>query len=117
MSSRPLPRQRDVWFAELDPTRGHEQGGRRPVIAISVDELSAGTSELAIVVPTTTVDRATPVHVRIDPPEGGLREPSFALPQMIRAVSHDRLVERWGTVRDETLRAIVRRVHRLTRVP
>jgi mRNA interferase MazF len=113
-SSSP-PRQRDVWYAELEPIRGREQGGRRPVVAISVDELSTGASELAIVVPTTTVDRGTPVHVRIDPPEGGLRDVSFALPEMVRAVSHDRLVERWGSVRDETLRAIVGRVHTLTR--
>lgn len=115
MSSDALPRQRDVWFAQLELIRGREQGGRRPVIAISVDGLSTGPSELAIVVPTTTVDRGSPVHVRIDPPEGGLREVSFALPEMVRSVSHERLVERWGSVRERTLQAIVQRVHLLTR--
>lgn len=117
MTSSGRPRQREIWFAELEPIRGGEQGGRRPVVAISIDELSTGASGLAIVVPISTVDRGTPIHVRIDPPEGGLREVSFALPEMVRSVSHNRLVERWGTVREETLHAIVQRVVRLTRAP
>jgi mRNA interferase MazF len=117
VTSSGRPRQREIWFAELEPIRGREQGGRRPVVAISIDELSTGASGLAIVVPISTVDRGTPIHVRIDPPEGGLREVSFALPEMVRSVSHNRLVERWGTVREETLHAIVQRVVRLTRAP
>lgn len=111
------PAQRDVWFARLEPTEGHEQTGARPVIAISVDEFNAGPSGLVLVVPTTTVDRGSSLHVAIAPPEGGLRERSWALPEMIRSISSERLVDRWGTIRPDTLRQVVRRVHLLTRVP
>lgn len=115
VTSSPAPRQRDVWFVDLEPVEGREQGGRRTVVVISVDQFNTGASELAIVVPTTTTDRGSPVHVRIAPPEGGLRETSFALPEMVRAVSHRRFVERWGQIRSQTLHAIAQRVHLLTR--
>ena len=44
-------------FCDLDPTRGHEQAGSRPAVVISVEQLSAGASELAIVVPLSRTDR------------------------------------------------------------
>lgn len=112
------PRQRDVWLAELDPTVGHEQAGRRPVVVVSVDQLNqAQPPGLAIVVPLTSTDRGQRLHVPIEPPEGGLERRSFALVEMIRSVSHRRLIERRGTVRPATLQEIARRLHVLTRAP
>lgn len=108
-------RQREVWFTDLDPARGREQAGRRPSVVLSVDELGTGPSGLVIVVPLTRTDRRSPLHVPIEPPEGGLRARSVALPEMVRSVAQERLVERWGSVRPETLREIARRVHVLTR--
>lgn len=110
------PRQRDVWLAELDPTVGREQAGRRPVVVVSVDQLNeAQPPALVIVVPLTTTDRGQRLHVPIEPPEGGLERRSFALVEMVRSVSHRRLVERRGTVRPATLYEIARRLHVLTR--
>lgn len=110
------PRQRDVWLAELDPTVGHEQAGRRPVVVVSVDQLNeAQPPGLAIVVPLTSVDRGQRLHVAIEPPEGGLERRSFALIEMVRSVSHQRLTEQRGMVRPATLQEIARRVHVLTR--
>ncbi len=112
------PRQRDVWLAELDPAVGHEQAGRRPVVVVSVDQLNeAQPPDLAIVVPLTSTDRGQRLHVPIEPPEGGLDRRSFALVEMVRSVSHRRLIERRGAVRSVTLQEIVRRVHVLTRAP
>lgn len=91
--------QGEVWFCELDPTRGREQVGRRPVAVISVDQLGTGPSGLAIVVPLTTTRQENPIRPRVDPPEGGLREPSWALPDMVRFIDRSRLVERWGRPR------------------
>jgi mRNA interferase MazF len=53
--------------------------------------------------------------VRIDPPEGGLREASYAMPEMVRSVSRERLVERWGTLAPTTLSELSRRVQLLLR--
>jgi mRNA interferase MazF len=110
-------RQGEVWFADLDPIRGREQAGRRPALVISVDQLGTGPSELAIVVPLTTTARPNPLYVAIEPPEGGLREASYAMPEMVRAVSRQRLVERWGMVRDTTLEHVLQRVRLLVRSP
>lgn len=100
-------------MANLEPVIGHEQGRRRPVTVISRDAL--GRWGLAIVVPFTTKDVGSPLHLRVEPPEGGLREVSFALPQHVRAISPARLAERMGTVRPRTHVEIVRRIDTLIR--
>lgn len=115
--SEPEARQREVWLVDLDPVAGREQAGRRPAVVISVDQLGTGPSGLCIVVPLTTTERPNPLHVEVVPPEGGLRARSWAMPEMVRAISRRRLVERWGTVRPATLEEIVGRVRVLTRPP
>lgn len=110
-------RQGEVWFADLEPTKGREQAGRRPVLIISVDQLGTGPSELAIVVPLTATDRPSPLYVPIDPPEASVREPSHAMPEMVRSIWRGRLVERWGRTRPETLDEVISRVRLLTRSP
>ncbi|MEA2275333.1 MAG: mRNA interferase MazF [Solirubrobacteraceae bacterium] len=108
-------RQGEVWFVDLDPTRGREQAGRRPAVVVSVDQLGTGASELAIVVPLTRTERPNPLYVPIEPPEGGVRDTSYAMPEMVRAVSRQRLVERWGTLRPATVEQVLQRVHLLLR--
>ena len=110
-------RQGEVWFVDLDPIRGREQARRRPALVVSVDQLGTGPSELAIVVPLTTTARPNPLYVAIEPPEGGLREASHAMPEMVRAVSRQRFVERSGMVRDATLEQVLQRVRLLVRSP
>src|SRR6185295_5268066 len=51
-----LPRG-EVWLADLDPTRGHEQAGRRPVLIVSDDVFNAGAAELVVVLPMTSTLR------------------------------------------------------------
>ncbi len=117
MSEVPAGRQGDVWQARLEPIVGQEQGGTRPVLIVSVDQISSGRGEMCIVVPFTRTDRGTPVHVRVDPPEGGLTSVSFALPENVRSISRERLAERLGDVRDATLEQVLHRIHLLTRKP
>ncbi len=114
--SVPQAAQGDVWACDLNPIIGHEQAGRRPCLVISVDQLGTGPSELAIVVPITRTERVS-FDLRIEPPEGGLRDISYAQPYQVRTISRERLMERWGSVSDATLRDVIRRVHLLTRAP
>lgn len=107
--------QREVWLCELDPTRGREQAGRRPALVVSVDQLGTGPSGLAIIVPLTTTPQQNPIRPEIPPEEGGLKEPSWALPDMVRSVDRSRLVERWGRVRPATLEQVTSRVRLLIR--
>jgi mRNA interferase MazF len=114
--SLPDARQGDVWFCDLNPVREREQAVRRPAVVISVTQLGTGASELAIVVPLTRTSRPSPHYVAIDPPEAGLRDRSYAMPEMVRSISRERLVERRGTISAGNLSEIAHRVHLLTRV-
>lgn len=63
------PLRGEVWLADLGVTRGHEQGGRRPVLIFSVDAFNAGPAELVIVIPMTSTIRIVPAHIQVNPPE------------------------------------------------
>ena len=47
----------EIWDADLNPARGHEQGGTRAVLIVSVDPFHQGPSGLVIVVPISTKDK------------------------------------------------------------
>ena len=111
------PRRGEVWKLDLSPARGHEQAGERPGVVLSVDKFNAGPAGLVIVAPLTTVDKRQPLHVRIEPPEGGVRNASFIKAEDVRSVSTVRLVERWGSVEPKTLHAVVARVGLLIHTP
>lgn len=108
--------QGEVWDCQLSPIEGHEQAGQRPCLVISLDQLGRGPSELAIVVPITKTERIS-LDFRIEPPEGGLTDISFAQPYQVRTISRERLLRRRGRARDQTLRDVIHRVHLLTRAP
>ncbi len=38
------PSRGDIWIADLDPVRGHEQAGKRPVVVLSVDRFNGNRS-------------------------------------------------------------------------
>ena len=97
------PSRGEVWYADLDPTRDHEQAGIRPVLVISADEFNRSSRKLAVVVPLTTAFRDAGYRVTVNPPEGGLRAPSYALCDQIRAISSHRLDRRLGSVSSLTL--------------
>lgn len=90
------PQRGEVWRVDLSPVRGHEQSESRPAVVVSADRYNRGAAGLVIVAPMTRTDRGIPLHVRVEPPEGGLRSASFVMCDQIRCVSKDRLAERWG---------------------
>jgi mRNA interferase MazF len=100
-----------VWWADLSPTRGREQRGLRPVLVVSPGRFNRGA--LVIGVPFTRTDRRTPLHVPVEPPEGGLRETSYAMCEQVRALARERLLEPWGLVSTLTMRAVAGRLHLL----
>ena len=106
----PLPSRGEVWEVNLDPTRGHEQAGRRPALVVTVDIFNHGPAELVVVLPITTTAKGIPLHVPLDPPEGGVRRPSFIKCEDVRAVSRERLIVAWGPVSESTMRAVEERL-------
>jgi len=97
------PRRGEIWLADLRPTRGREQTGRRPVLVVSVDFFNAGPADLLVVLPLTSTLRDIPLHVKIDKGDGGVRKESVILCEAIRSISKDRLVSKWGTLSREAL--------------
>lgn len=54
------PVRGENWLIDLNPTRGHEQGGRRPGLVVSVDLFNKGPAGLVIVLPITTKEKGIP---------------------------------------------------------
>lgn len=96
----------EIWLAQLDPTVGHEQGGRRPVVAVSSNGLHALPINMVIVVPLTSHDRGLVTQPRITSGNSGLRQASFARPEDMRAIDASRLQRRLGYVSNDDLTEI-----------
>lgn len=92
-----------VWQVDFAPVRGHEQAGVRPALVLSVDGFNNGPAQLAVVAPLTTRDRRIASHVRIVPPDGGVRAVSFIKCEDTRSVSTDRFLEAWDSVSADVL--------------
>lgn len=104
----------EVWLAGLHPSRGHEQRGQRPVLAVSADPFNQSPAGLVIAVPFTTRDRGIPTHIEVRPPDGGLRDRSFAMCEQVRALAADRLgAHAFGSVSAAVLRAVEDRLRLL----
>ncbi len=106
-SSMPAPSRGEVWLAE--PPRllqGREQTGRRPVLVVSADQINHGPAGLSVVIPFTTRDRGLPLHIAVDPPEGGLSEHSVLMTEQIHAADHQRFAQLLGRVSDQTLQQV-----------
>lgn len=96
-------------WADPDPTRGSEQAKARPFAIVSVDQLNQAPLHISLAVPLTRTDFSNALHVEIAPPEGGLKERSFAMPEQLRTLSHERVVRRLGELRSATLTELLRR--------
>jgi mRNA interferase MazF len=105
-----LPFHGEVWWVDLDPIRGHEQGRRRPCLVISVDEFNQIRHGLVWVVPITGSRREHSFTVALSPPEGGLSKRSMALCHHLRTISVERLDSKIGVVSNHVLTEILTRV-------
>lgn len=93
-------RRGDVYDAELDPTVGSEQAGRRPVVIVSRNAINDNTDRV-IGIPCTTYrpGRRMPAsRVRLYAPDGGLTVDSLALCDQVRTLAQSRLGRRRGTL-------------------
>lgn len=107
------PRRGEVWTADLDPTRGHEQAGTRPVLVLSVDAFNRSPAGLVTVLPITRKARELNTRVPIAPPEGGLEFASFVIAEQVRTISIERLHKYCGKVKPATQAAVGRIVRTL----
>ncbi len=114
------PSRGEVWFANLNPPTGHEQAGPpRPVVILSADHYNHGPAEMVVALPITTRERGVPLHVEVNPPEGGLTRRSFVMCDQIRSISTQRFVNQraQGCLSRQTMLEIEDRVKILLDLP
>lgn len=96
----------DVYWADLQPVRGHEQGGRRPVVIISHDLLNARSGTVIAFAITSQPQRAgLPLTWRL--PNDCLPKPSWVKVSQIRTLSIERLGARIGRLDDTDLARLI----------
>ena len=100
-------KQREIWFANLDPTQGSEQAGLRPVVIISGNMMNQNTG-LCLACPLSTKIKRFPATIVISKNiQNGLTQDSEALIFQIRVLSHTRLVRRIGEISQQELNKMV----------
>lgn len=99
----------DIYFADLDPVIGSEQGGVRPVLIIQND-LGNRFSPTVIALPLTSRMGKAPLrtHVPLLPPQGGVRRPSIILCEQVRTLEKSRLRQHLGCLTREKLALVER---------
>jgi mRNA interferase MazF len=88
-----------VW-ASLEPVRGREQGGHRPVLIVASTGYLDAVTTLVIALPITTTDRGWPNHIHVNGPSG-LDRPSWIMTEQPRTLSRDRITGIAGQVSSE----------------
>ncbi|MDQ7823127.1 MAG: type II toxin-antitoxin system PemK/MazF family toxin [Candidatus Eremiobacteraeota bacterium] len=96
----------DIFWADLDPVRGREQAGKRPVLVISQDIFNerSGTV-IALAVTSREPAAGFPLSYRLS--SHGLTRPSWVKIGQIRTLSTDRLGKKIGTAGYEELESII----------
>lgn len=102
-----IVRRGEIWLAELNPIRGSEQAGRRPVLILQNNSINRYTRTYLAIPLTTNLRRASlPTCVLLTEDEGGLERESVALCHQLRVLDKSRLTRRLGSLSDLTLAAI-----------
>lgn len=102
-----IVRRGEIWVADLNPTRGSEQAGSRPVLIFQNNLISKYTLTILAIPLTTNLRRASlPSCVQISKGEGGLASDSVALCHQLRVLDKTRLTRKLGTVGSGIIAAI-----------
>ena len=90
-------RRGDVFWVDLNPVKGSEQAGRRPVVVIQND-VGNEVAPTVIVAPLTTKSftKHYPINVHIPRGVAGLKENSTILLSQIRTIDKTRLDRKIG---------------------
>lgn len=97
----------EVWLASLDPVRGSEQAGTRPVLIFQNDAINRFTTTVLAIPFTTDLRRARlPSCMQVPQGEGGPTSDSVALCHQLRVLDKARLFRRLGTVSQAILDAV-----------
>ena len=93
----------DIFYADLSPVIGSEQGGVRPVLIVQNDVGNKYSPTVIAAAITSQINKAKmPTHIEISAQDYGLNKDSVILLEQIRTIDKRRLREKIGRL-DETL--------------
>lgn len=94
----------DIYFADLSPVVGSEQGGFRPVLIIQNDIGNRFSPTVIVAAITAQIQKAKlPTHVEIDAKTYGLDRDSVILLEQIRTIDKQRLTDKITHLDDELM--------------
>lgn len=97
----------DIFYADLSPVVGSEQGGIRPVIVIQNNIGNKYSPTVIIAAITSQINKAKlPTHVEISSEDYGLNKDSVVLLEQIRTLDKRRLKEKIGHMIDEDMKKV-----------
>lgn len=97
-------RRGDIFYADLSPVIGSEQGGLRPVLVIQNDIGNKYSPTTIVAAITSQIDKAKlPTHVELPATEYQLERDSVALLEQIRTIDKRRLREHITRLSDEAM--------------
>ncbi len=96
----------DIRWADLNPVRGHEQAGRRPVVVLSHDVFNQRSGTVIAAALTSQEPRAGfPLTLKLATP--ALPKPSWVKISQVRTLSVERLGRRLAHASEEELASVV----------
>ena len=91
----------DMFYADLSPVVGSEQGGIRPVVIIQNDVGNRHSpTVIAAAITSQTGKNKLPTHIEIGSENNGLKADSIVLTEQIRTIDKSRLKEKIGHIDD-----------------
>lgn len=91
----------DIFYADLSPVVGSEQGGTRPVLVVQNDVGNKYSPTIIAAAITSKINKAKlPTHIEIDAARYGLSKDSVILLEQVRTIDKKRLREKIGKLDD-----------------
>lgn len=97
----------DIYYADLSPVVGSEQGGLRPVLIVQNDVGNKySPTVIAAAITSQQTKNNLPTHIKINAAGCGLSKDSIVLLEQIRTIDKQRLKEKMGTLDNPTMNGI-----------
>jgi len=100
-------RRGDIFYADLSPVVGSEQGGTRPVLIVQNNMGNEHSPTVIAAAITSQMNKARlPTHIELVGPTVGLTKNSVVLLEQIRTIDKKRLKEHMGRLDDEMMNKV-----------
>lgn len=96
----------DIYYADLSPVIGSEQGGMRPVLIVQNDVGNHYSPTVIIAVLTSKIKKKMPTHIAIKNGEANIMMDSIILLEQLRTIDKFRLAKYIGSISDEKMRQV-----------